>query len=111
MRIFSNLSLSLLAASSLALTGCQQFTKPQLDPNTIQTESDQHFSLQGKIGVRTPEQTGSAFFTWVQQQQEFDIELSGILGVGKTQITGRPGEVSLNSAKTGLIQAETQEEL
>jgi outer membrane lipoprotein LolB len=61
MRIFSNLSLSLLAASSLALTGCQQFTKPQLDPNTIQTESDQHFSLQGKIGVRTPEQTGSAF--------------------------------------------------
>ena len=66
MRIFSNLSLSLLAASSLALTGCQQFTKPQLDPNTIQTESDQHFSLQGKIGVRTPEQTGSAFFTWVQ---------------------------------------------
>ncbi len=60
MRIFSNLSLSLLAASSLALTGCQQFTKPQLD---------------------------------------------------KTQITGRPGEVSLNSAKTGLIQAETPEEL
>ena len=111
MRIFSNLSLSLLAASSLALTGCQQFTKPQLDPNTIQTESDQHFSLQGKIGVRTPEQTGSAFFTWVQQQQEFDIELSGILGVGKTQISGRPGEVSLNSAKTGLIQAETPEEL
>lgn len=53
MRIFSNLSLSLLAASSLALTGCQQFTKPQLDPNTIQTESDQQFSLQGKIGVRT----------------------------------------------------------
>ena len=49
MRIFSNLSLSLLAASSLALTGCQQFTKPQLDPNTIQTESDQHFSLQGKM--------------------------------------------------------------
>ena len=77
----------------------------------MQTESDQHFSLQGKIGVRTPEQTGSAFFTWVQQQQEFDIELSGILGVGKTQITGRPGEVSLNSAKTGLIQAETPEEL
>ena len=39
------------------------------------------------------------FFTW-QQQQEFDIELSGILGVGKTQITGRPGKsLSLNSAK------------
>ena len=41
----------------------------------------------------------------------FKINRFGILGVGKTQITGRPGEVSLNSAKTGLIQAETPEEL
>lgn len=111
MRIISNLSLSVLAVSSLALTGCQQFSKPQLDPNSVQVESNQQFSLEGKIGVRTPQQTGSAFFTWVQQQQQFDIELSGILGAGKTQITGRPGQVSLNSAKTGLIQAETPEEL
>ena len=67
--------------------------------------------MQGKIGVKTPKQSGSAFFTWIQQQDEFDIELSGILGVGKTQISGTPGQVTLNSAKTGLIQAETPEEL
>ena len=41
----------------------------------------------------------------------FDTRLSGILEVGKTQISGKPGEVSLNSAKTGLIEAETAEEL
>ena len=33
------------------------------------------------------------------------------LGVGKTQISGTPGQVTLNSAKTGLIQAATPEEL
>ena len=75
--------------------------------STVATE----FKLQGKIGVKTPQQSGSAFFTWQQQQEEFDIQLSGILGVGKTQITGQPGQVSLNSAKTGLITAETPEEL
>lgn len=69
------------------------------------------FNLQGKIGVKTPQQSGSAFFSWAQQQENFDIQLNGILGVGKTQISGQPGEVTLNSAKTGLIRAATPEEL
>lgn len=113
MRQISKFSLSLLALSSLALTGCQQFSKPQLPPSPMQTAPEEinQFALQGKIGVRTPQQSGSAFFTWQQEQDEFDIELSGILGVGKTQITGRPGQVTLNSAKTGEITAATPEEL
>ena len=111
MHIFSKFSLSLIAASTLILSGCQQYTQPQT-PNVAQIpEAAKNFNLQGKIGVRTPGQSGSAFFTWVQQQDEFDIELSGILGVGKTQISGQPGNVTLNSAKTGLIQADTPEEL
>ena len=111
MHIFSKFSLSLIAASTLILSGCQQYTQPQA-PNVAQIpEAAKNFNLQGKIGVRTPGQSGSAFFTWVQQQDAFDIELSGILGVGKTQISGQPGNVTLNSAKTGLIQADTPEEL
>jgi len=111
MRIFSKFSLILIATSTLVLTGCQRYTQPQA-PSISQTpEAANNFSLQGKIGVKTPGQSGSAFFTWVQQQDEFDIELSGILGVGKTQISGTPGQVTLNSAKTGLIQAATPEEL
>ena len=111
MHIFSKLSLTLMLTSTLVLSGCQQFTQPQTS-NVAQTpEAPRQFNLQGKIGVKTPAQSGSAFFTWVQQQDEFDIELSGILGVGKTQISGRSRDVSLNSAKTGLIQAQTPEEL
>lgn len=111
MRIFSKFSLTLIATSTLVLTGCQQYTKPQAPSISQIPEAANNFNLQGKIGVKTPGQSGSAFFTWVQQQDEFDIELSGILGVGKTQISGTPGQVTLNSAKTGLIQAETPEEL
>lgn len=111
MRIFSKFSLTLIATSTLVLTGCQQYTQPQAPSISQIPEAANNFNLQGKIGVKTPGQSGSAFFTWVQQQDEFDIELSGILGVGKTQISGTPGQVTLNSAKTGLIQAETPEEL
>ncbi|TCB62361.1 lipoprotein insertase outer membrane protein LolB [Acinetobacter terrae] len=111
MRIFSKFSLTLIATSTLVLTGCQQYTQPQAPGVSQIPEAANNFNLQGKIGVKTSGQSGSAFFTWVQQQDEFDIELSGILGVGKTQISGIPGQVTLNSAKTGLIQAETPEEL
>ena len=111
MRIFSKFSLTLIATSTLVLTGCQQYTKPQAPSISQIPEAANNFNLQGKIGVKTPGQSGSAFFTWVQQQDSFDIELSGILGVGKTQIQGKPGEVTLNSAKTGLITAASPEEL
>lgn len=110
MRLFSKLGLTLFVSSSLLITGCQPFVQKPANVSQ-QVEAENQFNLQGKIGVRTPQQSGSAFFTWVQQQQQFDIELSGILGVGKTQITGKPGQVTLNSAKTGLIYAESPEEL
>ncbi|WP_374663401.1 lipoprotein insertase outer membrane protein LolB [Acinetobacter sp.] len=111
MHTLSKFCLSILAFSTVALTGCQQYIQPSEQPPAHVLEAPDQFSLQGKIGVRTLQQSGSAFFTWVQEEDEFDIELSGILGVGKTQISGKPGEVTLNSAKTGLISAATPEEL
>jgi outer membrane lipoprotein LolB len=110
MSILHKMSLSLIT-SSLFLTGCQQFTQPLGPAPAPMVEAHNQFNLQGKIGVRTPQQSGSAFFRWAQDNQDFDIELSGILGVGKTQISGKPGEVTLNSANTGLIRAESPEEL
>lgn len=106
--------ISFILASSisvLAMTGCQSFSTQKPISSSPLTEAENQFQLQGKIGVKTPQQSGSAFFTWVQNQQKFDIELSGILGVGKTQISGQAGQVTLNSAKTGKIEAETPEEL
>lgn len=111
MRLFSKLCVAICSSSVLVLTGCQHLNQPNKIIASPQVQDENNFSLQGKIGVRTPQQSGSAFFTWAQQQDEFDIELTGILGVGKTQIQGKPGEVTLNSAKTGLISATTPEEL
>lgn len=106
-----SITYALFASGVFLLTGCQQIVKPEAPLATPLVQANNHFELQGKIGVKTAQQSGSAFFTWVQEQENFDIELTGILGVGKTQISGRNGEVTLNSAKTGLIQAESAEEL
>lgn len=96
--------------SVLLLSGCQSIAS-QAPVVSQSPDGLNQFNIQGKIGVKTPEQSGSAFFVWQQDQQNFDIELSGILGIGKTVIQGRPGEVTLNSSKTGEISAETPEEL
>ena len=122
MRNFKHLALPFITMSSLVFTGCQQVVKPTQTTTTvgaptsattdivIEKPSNQ-FNLEGKIGVKTPKQSGSAFYTWVQDQQDFNIQLSGILGIGKTVIEGKSGEVTLNSSKTGLISAGNPEEL
>ena len=42
-------------------TGCQHIVKSQSPATQNQTEQLNEFDLQGKIGVRTPKQSGSAF--------------------------------------------------
>ncbi|SPL70366.1 lipoprotein insertase outer membrane protein LolB [Acinetobacter stercoris] len=121
MHFLSKSIFALTVVSSLAFTGCQQVVKqpsstatvtaPLEGNNTDQQQADNQFNLQGKIGVKTPQQSGSAFFTWQQDQENFDIQLTGILGIGKTIIQGKTGQVTLNSSKTGLITAESPEEL
>ncbi|SDB89893.1 lipoprotein insertase outer membrane protein LolB [Acinetobacter boissieri] len=108
----------LLIGVVIFLTGCQQYQKTKINPppvlapatQTTTTPSNQ-FSVQGKIGIKTPTQSGSAFFTWQQDQDTFNIELSGALGIGKTNIQGNSHHATLISAKTGTIESESPEQL
>jgi len=109
-----------MCSSISLLIGCQSLKTPKLPTlPTTTLPSDQaatadstlHFSIRGKIGVRTPKQNGSAFYAWIQDGNRFAIDLTGALGIGQTHIEGIPGQVSLQSAKTGLLQATTPEEL
>jgi outer membrane lipoprotein LolB len=112
----------------IGLTACQSLIPPPL-PRVITTVTLQttpvddrihavikdtppiNFSITGKIGVRTAKQSGSAFYAWSQEGERFAIDLTGALGIGQTHIEGIPGRVSLQSAKTGFIEASTPEAL
>jgi outer membrane lipoprotein LolB len=116
------LCLSIIPIFSI-LTACQSLRPPKLPSiptttiPTAPTDSNAnvtqpiHFSITGKIGVRTPKQSGSAFYAWSQDGKRFAIDLTGALGIGQTHIEGIPNHVSLQSAKTGYIEASTPEEL
>lgn len=103
----------LVGCISLGLSGCQKTLKaPTLStPLPSQEMVKTQFSIAGKIGVRTPQQNGSAFYAWTQVNNYFAIDLTGALGIGQTRIEGIPGKVTLTSAKTGTLQAASPEEL
>lgn len=128
----SQLLTASVLGSSLLFSGCQHTLKaPSLPPVTVTPEQPQaqqpdstiespqlesptkniDFSVTGKIGVRTPKQNGSAFYAWTQVNDRFAIDLTGAMGIGQTHIEGVPGQVTLNSSKTGLLSADTPEEL
>lgn len=110
----TRLSLIVLASClGLGLAGCQHTIKAPVLATPIPNEQavTLQFSIGGKIGVRTPQQNGSAFYAWTQVNDHFAIDITGALGIGQTRIEGVPGQVTLNSAKTGTLQANTPEEL
>ena len=110
---FRSSLIALVSCISIGLTGCQHMVKAPVLSTPIPSEQavTLQFSIGGKIGVRTPQQNGSAFYAWTQVNDHFAIDITGALGIGQTRIEGIPGQVTLNSAKTGTLEASTPEEL
>lgn len=69
------------------------------------------WQISGKLGLRAPQDSGSATLFWLQRQDYYDIRLSGPLGGGAARLTGRPGDIVLEVANRGRYQAESPEQL
>lgn len=69
------------------------------------------WQINGKIGIRAPQDSGSGTLFWLQRQDYFDIRLSGPLGRGATRLTGRPDAVALEVAGQGRFEADSPEAL
>lgn len=70
----------------------------------------QKFSINGKIGVTTPKQAGSAFYVWTQDGQNFAIQLAGALNAGQTNISYNGQTATLTNDK-GTLHADSPEQL
>lgn len=69
------------------------------------------WQLNGKLGIRTPEDSNSAYINWQQQHKTYTILLSGPLGQSIAKLEGEPGHVELNTADHGRYFANTPEQL
>lgn len=103
------------------LAGCAGLTSREAveghgDPARWQVHKQQvsqldGWQINGKIGIRAPQDSGSGTLFWLQRQDYFDIRLSGPLGRGAARLTGRPGDTVLEAANQGRFQAKSPEAL
>lgn len=112
----------LLVFSLIALlTGCAGLTSRESlegegSPALWQSHKQQIGSLDswqinGKVGIRAAQDSGSGTLFWLQRQDYYDIRLSGPLGRGAARLTGRPGDIQLEVANQGRYQAASPEQL
>jgi len=71
----------------------------------------QNWQLNGKIAIQTAQEAGSAIVTWGQHQDQFNITLSGPLGMNELKLSGQPGRVILLTTNGKQYQADNPEQL
>src|SRR5690606_4742061 len=70
-----------------------------------------NWQINGKIGVQTPRDSGSATIHWVQNNNKYTISLYGPLGSNELKLSGQPGSVQLVMPDGKHFSAATPEQL
>lgn len=105
---FSRALLPLLLAGLALTAGCQSLPGPAQTGHLPKVSG---FSLSGKIGFRTEEDSGSANLRWTQSGDTFEIYLSGPLGAGGARLFGHPGFAQLQTSDEKTFSASSPEAL
>ena len=66
-----------------------------LPPANTSKQIKNSWTLSGKIGVTTPDESVAGFIRWQQQDDNFDIYVSGPLNAGSTHIQGNLNTITL----------------
>ena len=70
-----------------------------------------HWQAKGKLAIRLPSDSNTAFMTWQQNQRDYTLRLSGPLGQGAITLEGSPQWVTLTDSKGEQATALTAEAL
>lgn len=103
---------------ALFLSGCASHPKtpiPAISKNWSKHQAQilaaTHWQATAKLGIKVPNDGGSANLQWQQHNTEYQIALNGPLGLGKMIIQGKPGNVSFLQGENPPQLAKTAEEL
>jgi outer membrane lipoprotein LolB len=111
-RIAKHLSLLALLWLVTACVHQPSLTPPEnLREHQQQLQAIADWQLQGKLGVRTPDENGSASVKWTQEMANYQLSLSGPLGQKRMIITGTPGKVRLEQTGEPAQEARSPEAL
>ena len=106
----------LVTTALLFTTACssQKTQPPATATPSTQSQSAaqlQRWEANGKIGVRSPRENGSANLIWMQAGDNYRIHLSGPLGAGATVISGSSSGVSLQRGSDPAVFAANPAQL
>lgn len=102
--------------TGLFLSACSQ---QPLKENTPEQEGFVHdastipdnWQLTAKLGIKSNTRNGSVTVSWKQQQEEYEIQLSGPLGQGKTKLTGNQDFITISRPNKEPILSAFPEQL
>lgn len=104
---------------ALLIGGCAQVTeRPDRDELTqLWLEHQQqvgqitNWDINGRIGIRTAEKSGTASLFWRQQGASYEMRIVAPFGQGTYILTGSPSRVQMSGPDELLLTAGTAEEL
>lgn len=99
---------ALFLNSCTSLTPESSMSSSENDQLLAQLES---WSLRGRLNIRRGESSDTININWQQAEEEFDINLSGTLGLGAVRINGKPGRVVIEKAGEAPIIANSLQEI
>jgi outer membrane lipoprotein LolB len=104
-----------LVSLALLIVGCVHTPNltppPNLQAHQAQVEKLQRWQINGKLGVRSPGDSGSASLKWQQAPEFFFIYLSGPLGQKRMEIQGNEKQVELRQNGQAPLKARSAEAL
>lgn len=98
----------LLIIMSLSLSGCSLLDLKQ-DSKVLDSKLSQiqHWQVRGKLSVINKGEAVTGFLTWQQNQQTFDIFLSGPFGQGSSHLVGNEQQASLTLPGKETVHASS----
>lgn len=106
--------LLVLLGLAILFSGCARQPLQPVDSweeHRAQISALQNWQINGKLGAKLPEDSGSARLRWHQEPENYRIDLSGPFGQGRMIITGEPGLVKLRQSGEAPLEAASAEEL
>lgn len=102
----------LIVCSTLWLTSCSVFNLQQDSQNLAnQLNQIQQWQVRGKLSVVTAEDAVTGYLTWHQDNEDFDLFLSGPFGQGSSRLVGNNASASLTLPNKDPVHAPSAEYL
>lgn len=115
--------LLMILITVITLTACQSTPKtgeavvPPVDPEQVFDRNQDRLSnlsswhFDGRFSIKSRQHAESASISWLQQQQDYLLKISGPLNQGTIFLRGNPNNISYKDSKGNVDSAETPEAL